>query len=71
MIYTYRITYNDVDDFGEIEFCAKTETEASELFNEWCMNDNKMTAPAKIKSIETVHNKYDAAEYGKNYGCKP
>lgn len=68
MIYTYLIQYDGFDGFGSIDFCAENRKEAINLFNQWCVNDNKMPAPVPIKSIETIYNDDDAEEYGDEYG---
>lgn len=66
-MFTYLIRYNGIDEFGSIEFCAKSKREAIELFREWCINDNGLDKIATINSIEIVYNEYDALEYGKEY----
>lgn len=67
MIYTYLIQYDGIDGFGSIDFCAENRKEAINLFNQWCVNDNKMPAPVPIKSIEIIYNDEDAEEYGAKY----
>ena len=67
MIFTYLIKYDGIDDFGSIEFCAESRNEAINLFNQWCVDDNKMSTPVPIKSIETIYNDDDAKEYGDEY----
>lgn len=67
MIYTYLIQYDGIDGFRSIDFCAENKKEAINLFNQWCVNDNKMPAPVPIKSIEIVYNDDDAEEYGVKY----
>lgn len=67
MINTYKIIYDGIDDFGSIEFCAENKKEAISLFNQWCVDDNRMLAPVPIKSIEAIYNDDDAEEYGVKY----
>ena len=67
MISTYLIRYDGIDGFGSIDFCAGSRNEAIRLFNQWCVDDNKMPAPVPIKSIETIYNDDDAEEYGDEY----
>ena len=67
-IFTFSIEYDGFDKFGNIEFCAKSKSEAINLFNNWCINDNHMTSPIPIINITTVYNEYDANEYGDLYG---
>lgn len=67
MINTYKIIYDGIDDFGRIEFCAENKKEAISLFNQWCVDDNRMLAPVPIKSIEAIYNDDDAEEYGVKY----
>lgn len=67
-IYTYRVNYDDIDGFGSIEFCAENKNEAIQLFNQWCIIDNKLHTLIKINSIEIVYNSEDAKEYAGNYG---
>lgn len=68
MISTYLIRYDGIDGFESIDFCAESRNEAIILFNQWCVDDNKMSAPVPIKSIETIYNDNDAEEYGSKYG---
>lgn len=68
MIFTYLIQYDGIDRFGSIEFCAENKKEAISLFNQWCVDDNKMSAPVPIKSIEIIYNDDDAEEYGVKCG---
>lgn len=67
-IFTFSIEYDGLDNFGTIEFCAKTQSEAIELFKNWCMVDNHLTSPIPIINITVVYNESDAAEYGDRYG---
>lgn len=67
MISTYLIRYDGIDGFGSIDFCAENKKEAISLFNQWCMDDNKMLVPVPIKSIETIYIDDDAEEYGVKY----
>lgn len=69
MIFTYLIQYDGIDGFGSIDFCAENKKEAISLFNQWCVDDNKMLAPVPIKSIEIIYNDDDAQEYGDEYGA--
>lgn len=69
MVCTYHIQYEGADGFGEIRFCAKTEAEAIELFNNWCIQDMKLACPAQITSIETVFDVSDAETYRYRYAC--
>ncbi len=67
MLSTYLIKYSGIDDYNSIEFCASSRDEAIELFNQWCIIDNKMSEPVPLDSIEIVYNRYDKLEYGKIY----
>lgn len=69
MISTYLIRYDGIDGFESIDFCAGSRNEAINLFNQWCVDDNKMSASVPIKSIETIYNDDDAEEYGDEYGA--
>ena len=68
LFYTFEITYDCLDDFGSIQFCANTKAEAIQLFNDWCIKDNNLQEPAPSKSVEVVYNEEDAMEYGLKYG---
>jgi hypothetical protein len=63
MVYTYLIQYDGIDGFGSIEFCAENKKEAISLFNQWCVEDNKMPTLVPFKSIEIIYNYDDAEEY--------
>ena len=64
-MYTFEFTYDrDIDDFGSIQFCAKTRSEAETLFKEWREeNDLKIDE----YDVEITYNTYDAQEYGDDY----
>ena len=68
MIYTYKLLYDGLDDYGCIQFCAKTKEEAICLFNSWCIEDNGLKESIPITAIEVVYNEDDAMEYGSKYG---
>jgi hypothetical protein len=68
MIFTYLIKYEGIDNLGSIEFCAENKIEAVSLFDQWCVDDNKMPAPVLFKCIEIIYNYDDALEYGSRYG---
>ena len=64
-MWTYKFTYDEsIDDFGSIQFCAKTRAEAEKLFADWC-KDNDL----KIEEydVEVVYNYDDLHEYGTDY----
>ena len=68
MFFTYLIRYSHVDEFDNIEFCAKSQKEAIKLFNNWCIEDCKLIIPVPIESIEVIYDEDDALEYGAEYG---
>lgn len=70
IMYTFYITYDGIDDFGSIQFCAESKSEAHALFREWCITDNKMKTPIEPNCITVVYNEQDAEEYGSYYGVK-
>lgn len=64
-MYTFEFTYDEsIDDFGSIQFCAETRTEAETLFKEW-REENGL----KINEydVKVVYDTYDAQEYGDDY----
>ena len=63
---TFRIYYEGLDNYGEVEFCSNTEEEALELFKTWCLEDNHCD-PVPVNSIERVYDYYDAIEYAGDY----
>lgn len=67
MIFTYMIEYDGIDEYGCIEFCAKSKQEAKNLFREWCLIDKKMKVPIEPYSVKVIYDEYDAMEYGDNY----
>ena len=52
----------------EIQFCAKTKTDAEEIFVDWCVFDEDFKNTPNVKSIEPVFNQYDKDAYGEEYG---
>lgn len=68
MIFTYLIQYDGIDGFGSVDFCAESKNEAINLFNQWCVANNKIMKPVSIKNIEIIYNESDAQEYGDRYG---
>ena len=67
MVLTYLIEYDGIDDFGSIQFCVESKSEAHALFREWCITDNKMKTPIEPNYIKVVYNEQDAEEYGSHY----
>lgn len=66
-MFTFEINYDtQIDNFGVIQFCAKTKNEAIQLFKNWCKTDLKRT-DIEITNIEVVYNDADADEYGNEY----
>lgn len=64
-MYTFEFTYDrDIDDFGSIQFCAKTRSEAETLFKEWCEENDLEIDEYDVK---ITYNTYDAQEYGDDY----
>lgn len=64
-MYTFEFTYDrDIDDFGSIQFCAKTRAEAETLFKEWCEENDLEIDEYDVK---IAYNTYDAQEYGDDY----
>lgn len=64
-MYTFEFTYDkSIDDFGSIQFCAKTRAEAETLFKEW-REENEL----KIDEydVEITYDVCDAQEYGDGY----
>lgn len=61
MIYTWQFNYDEnIDGFGEIQFCAKTKKEAIGLFNDWAKENNYEIKRCRISA---VYNKADAEFY--------
>jgi hypothetical protein len=69
-MHTYLFTYDGIDDFGSIQFCAQSKNEARNLFREWCLIDNNMKAPIEPISVQMVYDEQDALEYGDDYAVK-
>ncbi len=68
-IFTFEFEYRkDSGEVGEIQFCSATIEEASDLFDYWCLMDERVDNPYKIESINPVWNDDDALEYGDQYG---
>ena len=68
-MYTYRFNYNDeIDGFGEIEFCAENQTEAEDCFEEWVEENGYIILDY---TVEIVYDKDDADYYGDRYFGKP
>lgn len=67
-IFTFEIVYNGNDGYNNIQFCAKTKSEAIILFYTWCRQDNFMAKPFPICFTAVVFNQSDADEYGDEYG---
>ena len=68
-IFTFRVTY--INEWGrekEIEFCAVDREEAVDLFNVWCINDEKCVEPLEMLGVRATYNEDDHKEYGINYG---
>ena len=64
-MYTFEFTYDEsIDDFGSIQFCAETRTEAETLFKDWCEENGLKINEYDVK---VVYDTYDAQEYGDDY----
>jgi hypothetical protein len=67
-IFTFQFEYDGIDDFGTIEFCAKSREEAVGLFNEWCVYEAGLAEPIAFRSVQVIHDDDDKDEYGELYG---
>ena len=64
---TYEFTYDEnIDDFGNVQFCAESRSEAKDLFKEWQMENGYNITEY---SISVVYNYDDAQVYGSKYKC--
>lgn len=64
-MYTFEFTYDEsIDDFGSIQFCAETRTEAETLFKDWCEENGLKINEYDVK---VVYDTCDAQEYGDDY----
>ena len=64
---TYEFIYDEnIDDFGSVQFCAESRSEAKDLFKEWQMENGYNITEY---SINVVYNHDDARVYGSRYKC--
>lgn len=70
-IYTFEFTYTIDDEYDEIQFCAHTDEEAYELYENW-LNENHIGCGRDYVLIDccVINNMYDADEYGEEYGTR-
>ena len=67
-IFTFEFEYRKDGTIEEIQFCSPSKEEASDLFDYWCLMDERVDNPYKVVSITPVWNDNDAMEYGDQYG---
>lgn len=67
-MYTFMFYYDeDIDGFGQIDFCTENQSEAEEMFAEWCKENGYVIDDYEI---EIVYDPVDAEYYGDEYLVK-